>query len=316
MHHSGNFLKYQNSSEETTMKKVLIPIMLIMTGCQTIQDNPYISPFVPELSFDRLQVNYIDFQQIDTEFVFAIDNPNPVGFDIDSFSYGLSFSGIEFLNGDNSDGLLMEAMNTSEVSLPAELIFADLYNVVQSTRGEDSLPFRLDGDFGLNLDGVFEEDTLMDSYAKNLLLPYDVQGDFPALRRPRFSLQRLQLQNISLQQIDLDLIIDVDNEHASNLIFQRFSYDIHLGGNSIISGIVDNLGEIIHGSEHNLGETNRTLRIPISIDATNTVLNLWETISSKQRLNIDFSAISDVETPFGLVELQINERGDVDLKMQ
>jgi hypothetical protein len=298
------------------MKPTLAALMLITTGCQTIQDNPYLSPFVPELSFDKLQVNYIDFQEIDTEFVFAIDNPNPVGFDIDSFSYGLSFSGIEFLNGDNPEGLLMEAMNTSKVSIPAELIFADLYDVVRSSKGQDSLPFRLDGDFGLNLDGVFEEDTLMDSYAENLLLPYDVKGDFPALRRPTFSLQKLQLIDFTFQQIDFDLILDVDNEHASNLIFERFSYDINLGESTVVSGIVDNLGEIIHGSEHNSNEANRTLRIPITIDARSTVLSLWEIISSNHSLDINFSAVSDVDTPFGLVELQINEIGDVDIKMQ
>ena len=298
------------------MKKNLLPLMLMMTGCQTIQDNPYLSPFLPKLSFERLQVNYIDFEEIDTEFVFAIDNPNPVGFDVESFSYGLSFADIEWISGDNPDGLLLYGMNTSEVSLPAELVFSELYDVVQASKGADSLPFQLDGDFGLNVETLFEQTPSVEAPVDIVEFPYDVQGDFPALRRPRFALQKLQLQDISLQEITLNLLIDVENDHASNLIFQRFSYDITLGGSTVISGIVDDLGETIHGSIHNTTETNRTLQIPLQVNALDAVSNIWDIISSGQRLDIDFSAVSDVDTPFGLVELNIDETGDISLDMQ
>jgi len=297
------------------MKK-WIPLFFLMTGCQTLQDNPYISPFLPKLQFDRLQVNYIDFQEIDTEFVFSVDNPNPIGIDIEEFSYGLSFANVEWISGDNPDGLLLNAMNISEVSLPAELVFADLYDMVQTARGQDSLPFRLDGDFGVSLETMLNTSNTqqVSSTEDILVLPYDVSGDFPALRRPRFSLQQLQLQELSLSNIKFDVILDVDNEHASNLIFQRFSYDLDLGGNSVISGIADNLDIVVHGSQDD-DKANRTLRIPVEIDTFSSVSQIWNILSSRERLDIGFSAISDVDTPFGLVELHIDEVGDIGIDL-
>ena len=301
------------------MKNLLL-VLVLGTGCDVVSENPYLSPFVPTISFENLQVNYVDFQEVDTEFVFTIDNPNPVGINIDEFSYALRFSDVEWVNGNDPDGLLLNAAGASTVSLPTHIVFLDLYEMVQASRGLDSLPFRLDGDFGLRMDEsvvVTEGETAEeDPEADVLQLPYDVDGDFPALRRPQFSLQRLRVADYSWDQLALELILDVDNEHASNLIFQRFSYDVDLGNGSLISGTVDNLEEIIHGVQSGEGSPNRELRIPIELNTISAVANAWSILSGGGGVQLGFSAVSDVDTPFGLVELVLDETGRVDVELQ
>ena len=213
-------------------------MFILSSGCAELKDNPYLSQFLPSVAFDGLKVNHVTFEEVDTEFLFAIDNPNPVGIDIEDFSYSLAFADISWLDGDNPDGLLLGASGASEVSFPTNIVFKDLFDMVQASRGSDHLPFALSGDFGLKLDSstlVTENGTSESSEdAQVVHLPYDADGDFPALRKPQFAFNKLKVKNITWNQINLDLVMDVDNEHASNLIFQRFSYDLSLGGASTL----------------------------------------------------------------------------------
>ena len=305
------------------MKCRVLPMMMVAvlsTGCAAIENNPYLSALLPSIAFDGLQVNHVSFQDVDTEFVFAIDNPNPVGIDIDAFSYSLSFADVSWMDGDNPDGLLLGASGESKVSLPTHIVFSELYDMVRATRGLDHIPFGLAGDFGLKLDSstfVTEENqNAEESDADVWFLPYDADGDFPALRKPSISLKKLRVKNLSWSEINLDLVMDVDNDHASNLIFNRFSYDLNLGGNSVISGLVDDLAETVHGEEVDEGSRNKRIRLPITIDSVSAIASLWSSMQNGQRLQADFSAVTDVDTPFGLMELNIDETGNVDVEVQ
>ena len=295
-------------------------ISVLGTGCAALENNPYLSAFIPSIAFDGLQVNHVSFQEVDTEFVFAIDNPNPVGIDIEDFSYSLSFADVSWLDGDNPDGLLLDASGESKVSLPTNIVFSELYDMVQATRGLDHVPFGLAGDFGLRLDSntlVTSENQQSDeSDAEIWYLPYDADGDFPALRTPNISLKKLRVRNLSWSEINLDLVMDVDNDHASNLIFNRFSYDLNLGGNSVISGLVDDLAETVHGEDIEEGSRNKRIRLPITIDSVSVIGSLWNVLQNGQRLQADFSAVTDVDTPFGLMELNIDETGNLDVEVQ
>ncbi len=296
-------------------------IFVLGSGCTAIQDNPYLSQFLPTIAFEGLQVNEVTFEEVDTEFLFAIDNPNPVGIDIEDFSYSLAFADVSWMDGDNPDGLLLGASGASEVAFPTNIVFADLFDMVQAARGSDHLPFGLSGDFGLRLDSsTLVTENSSDSEASEdsqvVHLPYDAEGDFPALRKPKFSFNKLRVKSLSWSEIKLDLVMDVDNEHASNLIFQRFAYDLSLGGNSTLSGVVDDLEEVIHGGDAAVDAPNQKVRLPIAIDSLSVIGNLWDLLRNGQRLNAQFSATTDVDTPFGLMELAVDETGDLDVEMQ
>jgi hypothetical protein len=290
------------------------------TGCAELKDNPYLSQFLPTIAFDGLQVNHVSFEEVDTEFLFAIDNPNPVGIDIEDFSYSLAFADVSWMDGDNPDGLLLGASGASEVSFPTNIVFADLFDMVQASRGSDHLPFALSGDFGLKLDSstlvTENSSTEEDNDAEVIHLPYDADGDFPALRKPKFSFNKLKVKDLSWNEITLDLVMDVDNEHASNLIFNRFAYDLSLGGASTLSGVVDDLEEVIHGGDSAVSNPNQKVRLPITIDSLSVIGSLWDLLRNGQRLNAQFAATTDVDTPFGLMELAVDETGDLDVEMQ
>jgi hypothetical protein len=58
------------------------------------------------------------------------------------------------------------------------------------------------------------------------------------------------------------------------------------------------------------------LLVPIIIDNIVTIGSIWEFFQNGRNLNVDFAAVTDVDTPFGLMELQIDETGNVDVEVQ
>jgi hypothetical protein len=305
--------------------------MLLLAGCVPVDGKSPLSGFFPTVSFTRLDVNGIDFEQVSTDFVFTVDNPNPVGFAIDHFDYGLAFSGIEWASGDNPDGLAINPDVGSEVALPVDIVFEELFDMVEASRGLDHLPFGLDGNFGIRL----ESDTLILSESETeasaagvasveedgegyvLDLPYSADGDFPALRRPGLSFRKLKIRDYSLSSVDMALKFDVDNDHASELVFTRFDYDLSLGGSQVISGVVDGLNQVISGASED-GEESRAgtvLVVPIEIDLAEAGAGLLDAVLGSSRMNIGFEAAADVETPFGIAVLSIDEQGEIDVEM-
>jgi LEA14-like dessication related protein len=312
------------------MKKIVLLTAVISTGCVGSGKDGIFSSFLPSVNFDRLVVNQVDFEHISTDFVFVVENPNPVGFSVEHFNYALGFAGVDWASGDDPDGLTINPDNGSEVSLPVEIVFEDLYDMIQAARGEDNILFGLAGDFGIRL----ASDTLIFSETEDeaaqagvssvsedeeghvLGFPYDADGDFPALRKPSFEFKKIKVTNLSLDQVDLKLQFNVDNEHASNLIFMNFDYQLKLGDSPVLSGFVDGLDEQITGASGAQATANKVLNIPIQISTLNTISNLWDVFTGAQGLDIDFVALTDVDTPFGVVELSIDETGAIDIELE
>ena len=300
-------------------RALLLSIIASTTGCTELLDKDFLNGLMPTVEYSGLNVGYVDFEQIETDFLFTVDNPNPVGFSIHDFDYALSFSDIEWAAGEDPDGLTLNPANDSEFSLPVDIVFTNLYDMVQASRGADNLPFGVKGNFGILLDesSIVLDDSEPDvsqsssgDYVVNL--PYDAGGDFPALRKPDFSFRTIEVGEVGLDSANFDLVLDVDNEHASNLRFTRFDYALDLGSGTLIEGVSDNLDELIHGVDQ--GNENKELRIPIRVDTLQAVSTVVGLLSGGSVLGVDFQAVTDVDTPFGMVELALDEQGNVTIE--
>ena len=84
----------------------------------------------------------------------------------------------------------------------------------------------------------------------------------------------------------------------------------------MIEGIVDNLDAMVHGLSDGTTSPNRQLVIPIELRSASLIASLWDVLTSGGRPSISLDALTDVETPFGLVELAVNENGQVEVNGQ
>lgn len=268
-----------------------LPFLLLLTACTELQQ------FVPTVDFQRLDVSDIDFEHIETDFVFAVHNPNPVEVGLSSFSWDLDLEGVDLVSGDQPDGFGLAAAGDSELRLPVDLSWADAWSTVQATRGEDIVDFALSGHFGF------------DTPIGEARIPYAEDGDFPALRTPKFAFDKLRVTHLDLfsQEADLALDLKVDNDHGSTLFFDGMDYQIALDGVSVADGSLSHLGEVA-------GASQDILTVPLTVDLLAAGVTVADAIIQKKPLPVRLDAVVDVDTPWGIVPLDVSEIGDAILQ--
>ena len=248
------------------------------------------SSFIPTIKFDRLDVKNLDFEHIDTNFVFKVHNPDPVGIPLQRFNYNLAFQDVDIISGDAKDQLQLDPNGTNEVALPVSLIFASIYELVQATRGEDTIGFALTGNFGF------------DSDIGPVDVNYDAEDEFPALRVPKVQFGNLQLQNADLNTANFALNFAVDNDHGSAIDLHDMNFTLNIAGLKT-GGDLQTVGEVP-------GSTTDNFQIPFGVDYVDAIEAIGA-IASGKKLNVKMDADVEVDTPFGTLPLTIDQAGDV-----
>lgn len=263
--------------------------LFVLLGC----DGDF-SSLIPTVRFNRFQLDAIDFDHVDTHFVFDVDNPNPIGAPLDRFAYSLALEEVEILSGDDPDGLELVADGTSELALPVTLDFVGIYEAITATRGLDYVGFGLAGNFGFDTD-IGPVDIL-----------YDEDGSFPALRVPKIDLGKLKVQHIGGSQVDFGLDLVVDNDHGSSIDLHDLDFRLGFAGVSVGAGQLDSLGAVP-------GASAETLTLPFSVDYVDA-LSAIGALASGQPLAVDLDVNMNVDTPFGELPLHLDQTGDVDVE--
>jgi len=269
----------------------LLAAVSVSGGCEELQ------PFLPTVSFKTMEVKEIDFEKVDSDFIFSVNNPNPVDIGLSSFDYNLGFEGVQLVEGDDADGFQLKAVGDSELRLPVGLVWKSVWDTFQATRGVDTVGFGLDGHFGFN------------TPIGEITLPYTENGQFPALRTPKFSFSAVAVGRVDQSTLTARINVDVGvlNEHASTLFFNNFDYKMKLGGVRVASGILPDIGEVA-------GAEQGTLTIPVDVDLVNTGTTVWNALTGGGNLAVGLDANTDVDTPFGVLPLHVDESGDVNVQ--
>ena len=144
-------------------------LVLFVTGCDDIEQ------FAPDVQFSQFDVQSIDFEGAEVDFVFEVANPNPIRISLASFSYEFDLAESNLLSGDNPDGFELRALDSSTLALPISLNWVETWNAAQAVRGEDEIAFGLRGDMGFNI-------PLERFEGQQVRLPFQEAGNFPAVR--------------------------------------------------------------------------------------------------------------------------------------
>jgi LEA14-like dessication related protein len=264
-------------------------LITLLTGC----DGDF-SQFLPTVKFNRFEVDALDFEHIDTHFVFDVDNPNPIGAPVDRFDYAFALEQVTLLSGSDPDGLELVADGTSELALPVSLDFVGVYEAITATRGLDYVGFGLDGSFGFDTD------------LGPINVIYDEDGSFPAPRIPRIRLGKLRVTDIGGSAVGFGLDMDVDNDHGSTINFRDLDFDLGFAGVHVGGGQLDELGDVE-------GATTETLTLPFSIDYADAIEAIGAAVSG-EKIEVELDATMNVNTPFGDIPLHVAESGDIDVE--
>lgn len=248
-----------------------------------------LAPYTPKLRFERLAVDKIDFSSIATNFVFAVQNPNPISVKLDQFGYSLGLEGVEFIKGRNTDGLKLESKSDTELAIPVSLAFADIFKLVQNVDGKDDIGFSLAGDFGFNTPAGLAS------------VPFKEEGRFPVVRPPSISLKGAKLGELNVLKNKAVLNVDIgfkNDKGGAPIKFKGFDYGLKLAGTAVSSGVLDDVPEAPGGQE-------QVVTLPINLDLLKLGRAMVTTLTSKNPVDVGLDAKVMVGTPFGEIPLDV-----------
>jgi LEA14-like dessication related protein len=253
--------------------------------------------FMPKVKFKRLNVKDVDFQGIDTDFVFTIDNPNPIKVKLASFSYDLDLAGEGFLNGNNASGLALEPRGESKLVFPVSTQFADIIKLAGNLKGKDGVPFAFAGKIGFN------------TPLGEVKIPFKEDGTFPVVQAPKFAFKGVRVGKLNLlnQSATIEVDLGVSHKGGSAMDFSKFDYSLKFGGKKVIEGLIDDLATVQAGQE-------KTVTLPVQLNLLTVGTTVVQAITKKSKLDVGLDADLDVKTPFGVIPLHIDETGKLQVK--
>ncbi len=253
-----------------------------------------LSPYAPKIRFEKLDLRGITFQDIDVDFVFAIDNPNPLNVKLDTFSYALGLAGTNLVKGTNTDGIALKSKGTSKMALPLSLKFTDIFKTAKALGGKDEIPFQLSGDFGFNTPAGMAK------------IPFNEKGNFPVVKPPKVSMKGVRMGKVNLLQQKASMNIDLGFKNelgGAPISLSGLDYNVKMGGKNIADGLLATLPQVAAGTE-------QTVTLPINLDLGKVGSNIVSAITKGSAMDIGLGATVQVGTPFGAIPLSIDENGN------
>ncbi|HMV69366.1 MAG TPA: LEA type 2 family protein [Myxococcota bacterium] len=273
--------------------------LTLTSGCAKVGslEDLGLDRFMPTVEFRKLKVTDLDFQRIDTNFVFAVENPNPIKVTLSSFSYDLDLDGKNLIDGNQKDGLSLEAQGESKLVFPVGVVFADLFQLVGDLHGKDDVPFTFNGKIGFN------------TPLGEIKLPFREAGQFPVVHLPRVGFKAVRVGNLDIlhQKATINVDLGLAHDGGSPLTFDGFDYHLKLGGRKVAEGVLEHLANVSSGSEE-------VVSLPVQLNLLEIGATIVDAITKKTKLDVGLEASVAVGTPFGAIPLTINERGDVDVR--
>ena len=117
---------------------------LFLSGCAYLQAlNQKIK--TPTVNFQNVELREATALGIKLDFLFEVNNPNPIGAKVTSLTYDLKLNGLRIAKGKTKEAIEVGPQGRSDVRFPFELQFKDLVSTINSLLGaKDKVKYQLD----------------------------------------------------------------------------------------------------------------------------------------------------------------------------
>ncbi|WP_170245556.1 LEA type 2 family protein [Fodinibius salinus] len=278
------------------MKKsaILIAIILFLSSCQTLEELADVQK--PRLSVDDVRVTGFNFNEIELTYNIKIDNPNPVSLQMVGYDYNLDINGNSFIQGDQQEGINIEASGVSMFEVPITVNFNELYRSIKGLAQKDESSYRFISHLAFDMPTLGRTE-----------IPVGKQGSIPMLKLPKLSVENIAVNSLSLSGADIGLKLQIDNPNGFGMNVDVLQYDFAVNGSQWASG-----DALANTQIRQNGITE--LNIPISLDIGQIGRSAYRVISGDQSLNykldgnLKFKALHSL---LGNSNLGINKSGQI-----
>jgi len=187
----------------------------------------------PQVSVADQRVTGLDFEHISITFGLKVDNPNPIGIDLEGLDYDLKLDGHSFLSGKQDKQIQIAASGASRIELPLSMTFKEIKQGLSGLKGKDEVPYEL-------TTGLLIKVPLLGTYR----YPVVSHGVLPVPQLPVISLQSLKVESLNFTGATLALKLLVNNPNNFSVALNSLNYDLKINGKQWASGKSQTLGNI------------------------------------------------------------------------
>jgi LEA14-like dessication related protein len=226
------------------MKRALVLSSAVLCGCSLLQTMAQRRE--PTLSFKDASLSDVTLAGATVNLTFTVENPNPVGISLTQSDYKLSVAGRQLVAGKPPAGLQIPASGSADVTLPAQVRFADLGESVVAVLRQNEVPYRAEGQIGVSTPlGIIP-------------LAFAKEGTLPLPRVPSVTVESPRIASLSLTQATLEVPLTLSNANSFPLPLGSVVGDLSIAGSQVGRIASTSLGRLGAGQ-------SRTVAIPVTV---------------------------------------------------
>lgn len=225
----------------------------------------------PQVSVADQRITGLDFERVTLAFGIKVDNPNPIGIDLQGLDYDLKLDGHSLLAGKQEKPMQIAASGASRIELPLSMTFKEIEQGLSGLKGKDQVPYEL-------TTGLMIKVPLLGTFR----YPVVSRGVLPVPQLPRISLQSLKLEKLNFTGATLALQVLVDNPNDFSVALNSLDYDLTINGKHWASGKSKTLGNIRE-------KQKSVISLPLSVN----LMDLGDGFSSllKSGADLDYAIV-------------------------
>ena len=271
--------------------------LIALSGCETLRS--VVSVERPQVRVEGAELTALSFDGAEVTVELAISNPNPIGISMSGFSYELLIEGNRFLDGDISEAIQIDPMDTSSLKVPVAFGFRELAETVQSFGDAEEAAYEV------NLALRFDLPLL-----GPISVPVQAAGTFPVVRAPTVRLDTVHLDSLGLSGAEFRLELVVYNPNAFGLSIDSLSYEFSVDRDPWVSGTAPRRQSIAPKQES-------VLSLPFTLRLISLGRTVRDILTGQDTLQYELDIAATVGTDLALipsVNLPFSVSGTVPLR--
>lgn len=262
----------------------------VLTGCATMKDVMNLQK--PGARIVGVNLNNITLDSLSLMFDMEIDNPYAVSLPLVNVDYALVNLDKTFLSGKADLEGSVPAKGKKTVSLPVEIGYLGLMQVVQGVRPGGVVPY--EAELGLSVDAPA---------LGRIRLPARKKGELPVPTVPEVGISEIKWDTLTLDEAGGHICLKVKNRNSFPVKLAGLDYGLSLGGTDVAQSSIEQ--PVSLEADNGEGE----IEIPISISPRKLGLGAFRMLTSGgtgYRMNGKMT----IDTRFGPMSLPLDTEGD------
>jgi len=211
--------------------------LAVMPGCAAVNQLARSAVQQPVLTFQKAEVQSLDFEGATLALEYRLDNPNSFGLSLARVQYWLQLDGRVVTRGEVAGGLKIPAAGAAPVTFATRLPWAEVPRLLELVQRHGPVAYQVGGLVAVDTPvGVIE-------------LPASHAGTVDLPELPAFRIATVGVRLASLSELEVDVGLVIKNPNPFPLPEGSFSYALAADGEVVASSALTGLAAVPPGGE-------------------------------------------------------------------